>query len=264
LAFVSIPMGLTFSWSFAAPVSALASEALLTEQTFQSYDSARASLSTQIRKAKGRLIVATHRLGDGEIATLIHSMSLRGTQALVVIDQKGRSHYKSRHEYLVKAGIPAYFTSLGSAVPSGRSFVVVDNLAMEFGAPLDGSSAGSVTIRPSRMTPDEIVQAISSRGPLNRAVQGGGSQPSRTNAAKPSTRSQDAAAPKGDTIKSGVKLRARRAPVNSEAPPRSLPRRTVLGEIQSGARGAEEPVVPVRSIREERLRLDNEVELRAD
>lgn len=237
--------------------------ALTEEQVYQSYDSARAMLTGLMRKATSRIILATRKLGDGDIATLIHSMQLRGKQALVVIDRKGKTYYKSRHEYLIKATVPVYFTSLGSVVPKDRSLVILDDTTIEIGADLDPSWSGPVVVRPSRYTPDELVQAINSRGSLERAILGKPAPPKTRSGAKPST-SAPSSPSKNGTIGGGVKLKARSAGGESRALPRSLPRKTVLGDILSGSRDAEEPVVPVRSVQEELLKLDNERDLRAD
>lgn len=242
----------------------------LVESTYQSYDSAKIALANLMRASTSRVILVTRKLGDGELATLVHSLKLKGRQTIVVLDRKATSFYKSRHVYLSKAEVPVYFTSLGTVAPPGRSLVVVDDTALEIGADLDGQTKGAVYIRASRYTPEELVQAINSRGPLERSLRTTsptGTQTEsadRDSGAKPSTSTAGAARTKGDSIASGVKLRARGLPRDNRAIPKTLPRKTIMGEISAGSRGADEPVVPVRSVREEYLRLDNEGDLRAD
>jgi hypothetical protein len=191
-------------------------------------------------------------------------MKLRGIGTLIVLDRKARNRYNSRHHYLAKAGVTVYFTNLGKVVPKSTSLAIIDDHAIEFGSPFEKGTSTPVAMGPSRYTTEELVKAINSGGPLDRVLEAGApASPPRAGAKAP-TRSAGSKIPKSGNLTDGVMLRARSTESSGGAIPRTLPRKTRVGEILSGAREHDGPVVPIRTVREESLRLDNEGELRPD
>jgi hypothetical protein len=188
---------------------------------------------------------------------------------VIVIDNGGRNRYNSRHQYLMSADIPVYFTNTKNVLPKNTSLIVIDNVTLAFGAPHDPAWRKSVSIRPGTQTPAELFAAINAKGPLLKVK----SKPTETRenwqarpktSAKPSTNQKDSIPTIGGTIDDRIRLRARPIESKSSEIPRSLPKNTRMKEILSGSGTSEEPVKPVRLLREETLRLNSEGELRAD
>lgn len=249
--------------------SSAAAPPLVPNETFESYDSARGAILGLLKTAKDRVAVITPAFLDGDLATTLHSLKLSQKNVVIVIDNGGRNRYNSRHQYLMSADIPVYFTNTKNVLPKNTSLIVIDNVTLAFGAPHDPAWRKSVSIRPGTQTPAELFAAINAKGPLLK-VKG---KPTETReigqarpktSAKPSTNQKDSIPTIGGTIDDRIRLRARPIESKSSEIPRSLPKNTRMKEILSGSGTSEEPVKPVRLLREETLRLNSEGELRAD
>jgi hypothetical protein len=267
---------LTEQWSQPQPnagsagaTSGAATPPLVPNETFESYDSARGAILGLLKTTKDRVAVITPALLDGDLATTLHSLKLSQKNVVIVIDNSGRSRYNSRHQYLMSADIPVYFTNTKSVLPKNTSLIVIDNVTLAFGAPHDPAWQKSVSIRPSTQTPAELFAAINAKGRLLKVK----SKPPETRdnwkarpktSAKPSTNQKDSIPTIGGTIDDRIRLRARPIESKSSEIPRSLPKNTRMKEILSGSGTSEEPVKPVRLLREDTLRLNSEGELRAD
>ncbi len=267
---------LTEQWSQPQPnagsasaASGVATPPLVPNETFESYDSARGAILGLLKTTKDRVAVITPALLDGDLATTLHSLKLSQKNVVIVIDNSGRNRYNSRHQYLMSADIPVYFTNTKSVLPKNTSLIVIDNVTLAFGAPHDPAWQKSVSIRPSTQTPAELFAAINAKGRLLKVK----SKPPETResrqarpktSAKPSTNQKDSIPTIGGTIDDRIRLRARPIESKSSEIPRSLPKNTRMKEILSGSGTSEEPVKPVRLLREDTLRLNSEGELRAD
>lgn len=254
--------------STSSPGSTGPNPALVPNETFESYDSARGAILGLLKMTKERVAVITPAFLDGDLATTLHSLKLSQKTVVIVIDNRGRNRYNSRHQYLQSANIPVYFTDTKNVLAKNSSLIVIDNVTLAFGAPQDPDWRKSVSIRPGNQTPAELFAAINAKGPLLKVgpkAQASERQRARLGTgAKPSTKQKDSIPTFDGTIDDRIRLRARPIESKSSEIPRSLPKNTRMKEILSGSGASEEPVKPVRLLREDTLRLNSEGELRAD
>lgn len=221
------------------------------EQQFASYETARAVLQQAMRAARYRVLLVSRKLTDGDMATALHSLSIRNVFVQVMLDRRNIRLYNSRHTYLQRAQIPVYLANLKTLESTTQSFLVLDNTALRVSSAFDPTWNGPVTVGPAPFHAGEIVSLFSGV-PLMKPLPQGAKTPTRLETASPR---------KSDTIN----LRARSLPRPGTGPlPRRLPKATRLEEIGAGRASGDEQIRPVRELQEGVLRLDNESELAED
>jgi hypothetical protein len=252
----AMPMALFLLLSTVCPALSFAAEPLLeeeaeTDQQFASYETARSALIKAMKAARYRVLVITHRLTDGDLATALHSLSIRNTFVQVMIDRRSVGLYNSRHTYLQSAQIPVFLARPALLNNETQSVFAIDNIAIRVSTALDSSWSGPVTVGPAPFHAGEIV-ALFSGVPLLKPVPQGAKTPTRVESAP--------------TIKSGsIRTRARSLPQSGTGPlPRRLPGATRLQEIDAGRTSSDEQIRPVRELQNGVLKLDNESELAED
>lgn len=225
----------------------------LTEQAqhFSSYETARTVLQQAMRSARYRVLLVSQKITDGDIATVLHSLSIRDIFVQVMLDRRHIRLYNSRHTYLQRAEIPVYLATLKTLENPIQSFLVIDNTVLLISSTFDPAWKGPVTVGPAPLHAGEIVSLFSSV-PLLKPLPQGAKSPTRIESAFPR---------KSDTIR----LRASSLPKKGTGPlPRKLPKATRLEEIGAGRAPGDEQIRPVRGLQDGVLRLDNESELAED